>query len=138
MISLLDTNVLSEARKAARAHPALVAWWRLARSDQLHLSVLTLGEMRLGVERLRPCDPSRAASLDQWIAGTVSDFGARVLRVDAAVCDAWGRIAAGRSVRVVDSLLAATALAHNLGLVTRNTRDVDGLGVPLLNPFEAG
>lgn len=77
----------------------------------------------------------RAAALEAWLADVAEAFGPRVLGVDAAVAAAWGRLSAIRSVPAIDALLAATAAAHGLVLVTRNTADVDGLGVRLLNPF---
>jgi toxin FitB len=133
---LIDTNVISEVRKGARCHPAVAAWWGGVEDRDLFLSVLTMGEIRRGVEAVRPRDPAKAAALEGWLAEVVEAFGARVLGVDAAVAEAWGRMSAARSVPVVDALLAATAAVHGLVLVTRNTADVEGLGARLLNPFE--
>lgn len=137
MTWLLDTNVLSEVRKGRRCDGAVAAWWGEARARDLHLSVLTLGEIRRGVERARPRDPAKAAALERWLAEATEAFGPRVLGVDAAVADAWGRLSAPRPVPVADALLAATAWVHRLVLVTRNEADVAGLGVPVLNPFSA-
>ncbi len=135
MTWLVDTNVISEVRKRERCHPDVAAWWSGVDDRDLFLSVLTLGEIRRGIEAVRPKDPTRAAALEAWLADVAEAFGSRVLGVDAAVAAAWGRLSAIRSVSVVDALLAATAAAHGLVLVTRNTADVDGLGVRLLNPF---
>jgi Predicted nucleic acid-binding protein, contains PIN domain len=134
---LIDTNIISEVRKGPRCHPAVAAWWAGVEDRDLFLSALTLGEIRKGIEGVRPRDPGRAAALEGWLAEVVDAFGPRVLGVDAAVAETWGRISALRSVPVVDALLAATALVHDLVLVTRNTADVEGLGVQVLNPFES-
>ena len=99
------------------------------------LSVLTLGEIRKGVEAVRARDPVKAAALATWLSDVVDAFGTRILGVDGAVAETWGRMCAIRSVPVVDGLLAATASAHGLVLVTRNIGDVEGLGVRVLNPF---
>jgi predicted nucleic acid-binding protein len=103
----------------------------------LFLSVLTLGEVRKGIESLRPRDAARAGLLEAWLAELAEAFGPRILAIDAAAAAEWGRLAAGRSVPVIDALLAATARLHGLVLVTRNTADLDGLDVRLLNPFES-
>ena len=137
MTWLIDTNIISEVRKGPRCHPAVAAWWAGVEDRDLFLSALTLGEIRKGIEGVRPRDPGRAAALEGWLAEVVDALGPRVLGVDAAVAETWGRISALRSVPVVDALLAATARVHDLGLVTRNTADVEGLGVWVLNPFES-
>jgi hypothetical protein len=134
---LNDTNVISEVRKGSRCHPSVAAWWAEVEDRDLFLSALTLGEIRRGIERVRPRAPAQAIALEAWLAEVADAFGSRVLGVDAAVAEAWGRMLAGRSVPVVDALLAATASVHGLVLVTRDTADVEGLGVQLLNPFAA-
>jgi predicted nucleic acid-binding protein len=98
--------------------------------------MLTIGEIRKGVETVRARDPEKARALETWLQAIVQAFGPRILGIDAAVAESWGRIAAIRSVPVVDALLAATASMHGLVLVTRNATDVAGLGVRILNPFE--
>lgn len=137
MTWLVDTNVISEIRKGPRCHPAVAAWWAGVDDRGLFLSALTLGEIRKGAEGVRPRDPAKAALLEAWLGEVAAAFGPRVLGVDAAVAEAWGRMAAARSVPVVDALLVATASVHGLVLVTRDTTDVEGLGVPVLNPFAA-
>jgi toxin FitB len=134
---LVDTNIISEVRKGTRCHPAVAAWWAGVEDRDLFLSALTLGEIRKGVEGVRPRDPTKAAALERWLAAVADAFGPRVLGVDTAVAEAWGRLSAMRSVPVVDALLAATARVHGLMLVTRNAADVEGLGVRVLNPFSA-
>lgn len=136
MTWLIDTNIISEVRKGPRCHPAVAAWWSSAEDRDLFLSTLTIGEIRKGVETIRARDPDKARALETWLQAILQAFGQRILSVDAAVAESWGRIAAIRSVPVVDALLAATASVHGLVLVTRNATDVAGLGVRVLNPFE--
>lgn len=135
MTWLIDTNIISEIRNGRRAGPAVMGWWDKVADQDLFLSVLTLGEIRKGLDAVRPRDPTYAATLAAWLADVTYAFGPRVLPVDGAVADIWGQISARRLVPVIDGLLAATAIAHSLVLVTRNTADVDGLGAQLLNPF---
>jgi hypothetical protein len=133
---LIDTNIISEVRKGLRCNPAVAAWWSSVEDRDLFLSTLTIGEIRKGVEAVRIRDPDKARALEAWLQAIVQTFGPRILGIDAAVADSWGRISAIRSVPVVDALLAATASVHGLVLVTRNATDVAGLGVRVLNPFE--
>lgn len=137
MTWLVDTNVISEVRKGPRCHPAVAAWWSGVEGRDLFLSALTLGEIRKGIEAVRPRDPAKAIALESWLADVAAAFGARVLGVDAEVAEAWGRMSATRSVPVVNALLAATAGLHGLTLVTRNAADMGGLGVRVLDPFAA-
>jgi len=135
MSYLLDTNVLSELRRRAPA-PAVLAWFQDRPVGSLYLSVLTLGELRKGIEAL--ADEPRRLGLIDWLETQLPAFFAgRILPVDATVADRWGRMlaAAGRPVPAIDSLLAATAAAQGLTLVTRNLRDVADLGVPVINPW---
>lgn len=136
MTWLVDTNIISEVRRGPRCHPRVAAWWAAVEDRDLFLSVLTLGEIRRGIEGIRHRDPAKAATLERWLRDVSEAFGARIIGVDLAVVDAWGRMSAARSVPVIDALLAATAQVHDLVLVTRNTADVSGLGVRTLNPFD--
>lgn len=136
MSLLLDTNVVSELRKGARAHPRVRAWFGDVADEEIHLSVLVVGELRRGVETIRRRDPGQAVSLERWLGRVVKDHAARILPIDGRVAEEWGRLTALRPASVVDALMAATARVHGLVLVTRNTRDVAWTGVPHLNPFE--
>ena len=134
---LLDTNVISELVRS-RPDSQVQSWIRHTEEELLYLSVLTLGEIRKGIDSLR--DDSRRLRLESWLAGDLAlRFAGRILPVDAPVADRWGRLTAavGRStpLSVIDGLLAATALHHNLTLVTRNTRDVAATKVPVINPW---
>lgn len=134
MSYLLDTNVLSEVRKP-HGDSNVREWFEQVRSDELFLSVLVLGEVRQGVERLKRRDGAQAAVFERWLEGLGRYYRERVLPVDRAVVDVWGRINAADPLPVIDGLLASTALVHNLTLVTRNTRDVRRSGAVVLNPF---
>ena len=136
MSYLLDTNIISEIRKADRANARVVAWYDSISDDEVYLSVLVLGEIRQGVERVRPRDPGKSVALERWLARVREAFGPRILAVTLAVAEEWGKVNSIRSLPVVDSLLAATARVHGLTLVTRNTRDIAGTGTDCLDPFQ--
>jgi predicted nucleic acid-binding protein len=132
---LVDTNVLSELRKGDRANVGVLAWFTEARDEDLFTSVLVLGEVRRGIESLRRRDVPSALAIEQWLARLTTTFADRVLAVDARVADRWGMLNVPDPVPTVDGLLAATALVHNLVLVTRNGRDVASTGVRLIDPY---
>ena len=138
MSYLLDTNIISELRKGERCDPGLSAWYASVSDADLFLSTLVLGEIRKGVELSRPRDPGKASALERWLAQVEAAFNTRILGVDLAVADRWGRMNAVRPIPVIDGLLAATAQVNGLTLVTRNARDVAGLGAEILNPFLIG
>lgn len=135
MTHLMDTDVVSELRKGARAHPGVRRWFEDVPDDSLHLSVVTIGEVRRGIELRRRIDRVAASALEQWLARLVEAHGGRVLPIDRAVADQWGRLGIPDRVPVADGLIAATALVHDLTLVTRNVRDMGRTGVRLLDPF---
>jgi hypothetical protein len=132
---LLDTNVLSEVRKGSRANAKVRKWFDATPDNDLCVSVLVLGEIRKGLELLRPRDAVQALAIEHWLRKTEFDFGDRVLPVTKSVADQWGRLAAIRPLATTDGLMAATALAHSLIFVTRNGADVQHTGVSILNPF---
>jgi predicted nucleic acid-binding protein len=132
---LLDTNVVSEIRKGNRADKAVMKWFAEVNDDDLHMSVLVLGELRQGVERLRARDTASAERLDRWLRRLAEEYEGKILLVDEPVAQAWGRLNVPDPLPAIDGLLAATALVHDLTLVTRNTRDVARTGARLLNPF---
>jgi len=132
---LLDTNIISETRKV-RADRGVLAFLSAAEAAALFMSVLTLGELRKAVAAKRQTDPVAAHQLGAWVDGIETTFADRVLSVDAATARRWGELSAERSLPVVDTLIAATAISHGLTLVTRNTRDVESTGVPLVDPWQ--
>ena len=134
MSFLLDTNVISEARKPA-GDPNVRAWLASVRGAELYLSVLVVGEVRQGIERLRRRDPRQATIFEAWLATLRRDYADRILPVTAEIAEEWGRLNVPDPVPAIDGLLAATAQVHGLTLVTRNTADVARTGVALLNPF---
>jgi predicted nucleic acid-binding protein len=132
---LLDTNVLSETRKRHPA-PGVVNWIKSTPPDQLHVSVLTLGEITLGITHIRARgDHLQAAILERWLDGIEKGFADRALPVTARVAAEWGRQQPPWPVPVIDALIAATARVNGLTIVTRNLRDFESAGVPLINPF---
>lgn len=133
---LVDTNVLSEIRKGDRRHPGVAEWFARTPERELFLSVLTLGEVRRGVLAIRERDPSQAVVLSGWLHSLQTSYAQRLLPVGPDVADRWAELMMPRPRPVVDALLGATALVHDLTLVTRNTADLEGSGVPVLNPFE--
>lgn len=132
---LIDTNVLSELRKGARADVNVRRWFEGIDETSIYLSVLVTGEIRRGIEAIRKRDPRAASTLERWLDNMMEAHSERVLPVDAATADAWGRLDARGSLPVVDGLLAATALVRGLTLVTRNVKDVVRTGVDVLDPF---
>ena len=132
---LLDTNVVSELRKGERADANVVRWFGHIGADDLFLSVLVVGEIRHGIERIRRNDAPTAHSLDRWLVRLVAGYEDRILPVDRSVAEEWGRLNVPNPIPVVDGLMAATARVHGLVLATRNVKDVASTGVKTLNPF---
>ena len=135
MSYLIDTNIISEVRKGSRCNALVASWYASIDDADLYLSVLVLGEIRKGIELARRRDPAKAEALESWLIQVDAAFGDRVLLVDRAVTDEWGRMSALRPIPVIDGLLAATAKVHRMALVTRNDANVAGVGATVLNPF---
>ena len=132
---LLDTNVISELRKRERCHPRVEAWAASVPDDREFLSVLVIGELIRGASLKRKSDPHTAEALEAWIARLTRLYTDRILPVTLEIAHEWGRLSAMRPLPAEDGLLAATAMVHRLTLVTRNVRNVEGLGVAVLNPW---
>lgn len=133
---LVDTNVISEARKGARADAGVRAFFRDVDSDAVYLSVQTLGEIRRGLENVRRRgDALHAARLEAWLNTVMSEYGDRILSFDLDCAQVWGRLLSPRAEHLVDRQIAAIALIHDMTVVTRNTADFSGTGVGLFNPF---
>jgi predicted nucleic acid-binding protein len=132
---LIDTNVISEVGKGRRCDPKVSEWYQQVDDAELFLSVLVIGEIRQGIERLRTRNLRRANAIEKWLEELVQSFSERILAVDEKVAQNCGRMNARSSFPVIDSLLAATAQTHGLILVTRNLKDIEPCGVRCLNPF---
>lgn len=131
---LLDTNVLSETRRK-RADNGVISFLSGADPSTLYLSVLTLGELRKGVALKKESDPDAAKKLGSWVDGLEFSFADHILGIDAATARLWGELSAQRPRPVIDTLLAATAIRHELTFVSRNTKDVHDIRVKVLNPW---
>ena len=136
MSYLLDTNVISELRKGERADPSVAAWFANLEDEEIFLSALTIGEIRRGIESIRRRDPNSAGVLDSWLARLTETHGERILAVDRAIAEEWGRMNVPDPLPVIDGLLAATAKVLGLTLVTRNVGDVKDADVDVLDPCD--
>ena len=130
---LLDTNIVSDVQ---RRLPKPTEWLASVDPTSVSLSVITLGEIERGIVKLRKVDSEKATRLDLWLRELRRDNADRILAVTEDVALAWGRITAGRTRGSADTLIAATALVHDLILVTRNVTDFDDTGVTVLNPWD--
>ena len=135
MSYLVDTNVVSELRKRGRANRGVVDWVGARAPEELFISVLTIGELRRGAARIRRRDPDFGAALDRWVAETAERFRDRILGVDHTIAERWGEVTGRQSVPDVDGLLGATALVHDLVVVTRNVQHIALTGARCLDPF---
>jgi predicted nucleic acid-binding protein len=137
MAYLLDTNVVSELRKGKRCETAVREWFDSVEEDDAYLSVLVVGEIERGIERIRKRDPKSATRLRRWLSNLVTTFEDRILPVTLPIARAWGKMGAPNPIPTIDGLLAATAQVHGLILATRNVTQVESLDIEWLNPFDA-
>ena len=138
MSYLIDTNIISELRKRDRCDANVALWFDSCPPEDIYLSVLTIGEIRRGIESIRLRDSEAATALDGWLQRVIGEHDDRILPVDRDAADEWGRLSVPDPLSVIDGLLAATAKVRGMTLVTRNTRDVERTGVTCLNPFLGG
>jgi hypothetical protein len=139
-VYLVDTNVISELRKKKTANPGVVAFFKKVSSSDasLHLTAVTVGELRRGVELVRDRgDAKQAQLLERWLGKLLADFGDSVLAFDTDAAQVWGRLRVPHPENPLDKQIAATALIHDLVLVTRNVKHFAATGVKLFNPFVA-
>lgn len=130
---LLDTNVISELRRT-RPHGAVLAWLKQTPSSALHVSAVSVGEIQTGIEITRTRDAQKAEEIERWLEKMVQTF--RVVDVDAASFRIWARLMQEASDdHMLDAIIAATAIARGLTVVTRNVRDFAGFGIAMMNPF---
>lgn len=133
---LIDTNVISEARKGAKANLGVRRFFQAADPARLYVAVQTVGEIRRGLENIRHRgDLAQARKLEKWLEALVNDYADRILSFDADSAQVWGRLMSPHHVHPVDKQIAAIALIHDLAVVTRNIDDFRGTGVRLQNPF---
>ena len=132
---LVDTDVLSALRRAER-NPEIARWILDQRASDLHLSILTVGEIERGIDRQRKRNPAFARTLGTWLDSVIALYGERILGIDLATVRRWGQLCADLNHAGVDLLIAATALEHGLTVVTRNVRHFAPTGVAVLDPSD--
>ncbi len=135
---LVDTNVISELRKKARADSGVINFFKLAKLEKelMYISVITVGELRRGVDLIRyRGDKPQADTLEKWLKNIIENYSENILDFSSHEAQVWGHLRVPHPENVLDKQIAATALTHGLTLVTRNTRNFDGCGVGVFNPF---
>ena len=133
---LLDTNVISELRKGGRANHGVTAFFATLAAEDIYLSVVTIGEIRRGLENVRARgDREQAGRLEAWLDKVVTDFSDRILEFDLDCAQVWGKLMSPHPQHPIDKQIAAIALIYDLTVVTRNTDDFVASGVRSLNPF---
>lgn len=133
---LVDTNVISEARKGKKANRGVQRFFQAIEAEDLYLSVQTIGEIRRGLENIRHRgDLPQARKLEAWLDLVVSNYADRILSFDEECAQVWGRLMSPRHEHPIDKQIAAIALIHDLTVVTRNVDDFRGTGTKTSNPF---
>lgn len=133
---LVDTNVISEARKGKKANAGVQKFWEETDPTDIYISAQTIGEIRRGVENIRHRgDASQAAQLEAWLDIVVTQYADRVLSFDVDCAQVWGKLMSPHPQHPIDKQIAAIALIHNMTVVTRNVDDFERTGVQLKNPF---
>jgi predicted nucleic acid-binding protein len=133
---LVDTNVISEARKGRKANPGVQRFFQAIEAEGLYLSVQTIGEIRRGLENIRRRgDLPQARKLEKWLDLVVADYADRILSFDEECAQVWGRLMSPHHEHPIDKQIAAIALIHDLTVVTRNVDDFRGTATRTSNPF---
>jgi len=137
---LIDTNILSELRKGDRANHGVVSFLYEAKANKqdCYLSVVTIGELRRGIEMIRHRgDVKQADALQEWFLLITNDYRENILPIDHEVAAIWADLRVPHHENILDKFIAATALLHSLHVVTRNVKDFEKTGVPVVNPFSS-
>lgn len=137
MAFLLDTNVLSELRNPKKANPDVLSWAQKHSMEQHFISVLSIGEIRKGIELLRRRAPDQCPAFETWLDAIRSNYRDNIIPLSESIMEEWGSLMARKMLPALDSLIAATALNLNLTLVTRNEKDFQGVGLAMVNPFSS-
>lgn len=133
---LVDTNVISEARKGKKANPGVRKFFQTSDDKELYLSVQTIGEIRRGLENIRHRgDLPQAKKLEKWLALVLADYADRILDFDEACAQVWGRLMSPQHEHPIDKQIASIALIYDLTVITRNVNDFRGTGARTKNPF---
>lgn len=132
---LLDTNILSELRKGRHCDSNVAEWARAVANDRHCVSVLSLGEIRKGIEILRRRSPKQCPAFEAWLRTLQIEYADDILLISDAISERWGKLMAERTLPVINGLLAATALTHGLTVATCNVTDFESTGVKWVNPF---
>ena len=134
---LVDTNIISEARKGMKANPGVRRFFKEADAADIYLSAQTIGEIRRGLENIRHRgDVPQTRKLEKWLEVIVGDYADKILSFDEDCAQVWGRLMSPHPQHPIDKQIAAIALIHDLIVVTRNVNDFRGTGVELKNPFD--
>lgn len=133
---LIDTNILSELRKGKKCDPNVLKWAKDTTNDRHYISVLSLGEIRKGIERLRRKSLDQCLVFENWLITLRTEYETNILTVTDRIGDQWGHMMAKQTKPAIDGLLAATALTHKLTMVTRNVNDFKDTGIEVINPFQ--
>lgn len=133
---LLDTNVISELRKGPRANANVTGWLDANDTKELWLSVVVISELQRGVALVERRDPDQAHLLHRWLEELINDYDDRILPITLGIAIRWGSLGIPNPLPVLAGLLAATALEHDLTVVTRNVTDIARSGVLIINPFD--
>ncbi len=134
---LVDTNVISEARKGAKANRGVQKFFQSTAPEDLYLSAQTIGEIRRGLENIRHRgDLPQTRKLEKWLDLVVSDYADKILTFDEECAQVWGRLMSPHPEHPIDKQIAAIALLHDMAVVTRNVDDFRGTRVEIVNPFE--
>ncbi|HJD65274.1 MAG TPA: type II toxin-antitoxin system VapC family toxin [Rickettsia endosymbiont of Diachasma alloeum] len=131
---LLDTNIISEIQKK-KPNPQVVSWLSIIHTSQLHISCITIGEIRKGISKLAKKDKAVSLKLEKWLEGIIIDYDKRILDIDREICEEWGELMSIDGTNPINTLIAAQAKQHNMILVTRNTKHYNMFNIKIFDPF---